>query len=139
MALPNWKIHHLVETAGAVVVGEESCTGSRYYEHLVDEEATGLEDQIMALAQRYMKTNCACFFDNQGRIEDIIRMVDKYQVDAVIDYSLQFCGLYSTESYLVKQALDKKGIPMLHIESDYSQEDTEQLKTRITALIEMLG
>lgn len=138
MALPNWMIHHVAETSGAVVVAEELCTGSRYYENLVDETGTSVEDQIMALARRYMKTNCACFYENQGRIEDILRMVDDYQVDAVIGYSLQFCGLYTTENYLVQQALQEKGIPYLHIESDYSQKNAEQLRTRIEALVEMV-
>lgn len=138
MALPNWKLHHMVETSGGVVVCEELCTGTRYFENLVDETASDLEAQVMALASRYMKTNCACFFNNQGRMQDIVRMVDEYQVDAVIDYNLQFCSLYSTETRLVKQTLQEKGVPYLHIETDYSQQDTEQLRTRIEALIEML-
>ena len=37
MAIPNWKLHHIIETAGAAVVVEESCTGTRYFENLVDE------------------------------------------------------------------------------------------------------
>lgn len=139
MALPNWKLHHLVETSGAVVVCEEQCTGTRYYENLVDESAGDLEGQIMALARRYMETNCACFHQNEGRMQDIARLADDYRVDAVIDYSLQFCGLYSTESYLVKELLQNKGLPYLHIESDYSQQDSEALRTRIEALIEMLA
>lgn len=34
MAVPNWKLFNLIEKAGGVVVGEESCTGSRYYKDL---------------------------------------------------------------------------------------------------------
>lgn len=26
-AVPNWKLHMITETAGAVIVGEESCVG----------------------------------------------------------------------------------------------------------------
>ena len=37
MAIPNWKMHDVIEKAGAVVVMEEMCTGSRYYSKLVDE------------------------------------------------------------------------------------------------------
>ncbi len=138
MALPNWKLHHLVETSGAVVVCEESCTGTRYFEELVEEDSADLNGQIMALAKRYMKTNCACFTPNQARTEDIIRYAKEYQVDGIIDYTLQFCGLYSTESYLLRSALRNEGIPFLHIETDYSEQDSEQLRTRIEAFIEML-
>jgi benzoyl-CoA reductase/2-hydroxyglutaryl-CoA dehydratase subunit BcrC/BadD/HgdB len=59
MAIPNWKLHHIIESLGAAVVTEESCTGTRYFENLVDESASTLDEQIRALAQRYMKTNCA--------------------------------------------------------------------------------
>ena len=33
----NWKLHALIESAGAVVVCDETCTGSRYYENPVEE------------------------------------------------------------------------------------------------------
>jgi benzoyl-CoA reductase/2-hydroxyglutaryl-CoA dehydratase subunit BcrC/BadD/HgdB len=138
MAIPNWKLHHIVETSGAPVVVEECCTGTRYFEHPVDESQTILDGQIGALASRYMQINCACFTPNPGRIEDILRLARDYKVDGVIDYSLQFCNLYSTESYLVQQALKEAGIPVLHLETDYSEQDTGQLKTRIEAFLEML-
>jgi benzoyl-CoA reductase/2-hydroxyglutaryl-CoA dehydratase subunit BcrC/BadD/HgdB len=138
MAIPNWKMHHIIETLGAAVVVEESCTGTRYFENLVDESATTIEGQVRALAERYMKTNCACFTPNPGRIEDIIRLADEYKVDGIIDTNLQFCNLYSTESYLVKQALAEKGLPVMHIETDYSEQDYEQLRTRVEAFLEML-
>lgn len=138
MAIPNWKLHHIVESAGAAVVVEELCTGTRYIENLVDEAATTLDDQVQALAERYMKTNCACFTPNPGRIDDIIRLAEEYKVDGVIDVNLQFCNLYSTESYLIKQALSEREIPLLHIETDYSEQDAEQLRTRVEAFLEIL-
>ena len=36
LAVPNWKLHNIIETSGAVVVCEEICTGTRYFENLVD-------------------------------------------------------------------------------------------------------
>ena len=138
MAIPNWKLHHIIETAGAAVVVEELCTGTRYFENLVDEGASTIEEQVKALAERYMKTNCACFTPNPGRIDDIVRLADEYKVDGIIDTNLQFCNLYSTESYLVKQALASHDIPVLHIETDYSEQDYEQLGTRVEAFLEIL-
>ncbi|KGP76198.1 3-hydroxyacyl-ACP dehydratase [Desulfosporosinus sp. Tol-M] len=138
MAIPNWKLHHILETSGAVVVVEELCTGTRYFENLVDESGKTLDEQIKALAARYMKTNCACFTPNTGRIDDLLRLVKEYKVDGVIDCSLQFCGLYSTEGYLVQQALNKAGVPNIHLETDYSEQDMEQLRTRVQAFLEIL-
>ncbi len=128
----------MIESGGAVVVVEESCTGTRYFEHLVDEGPRDLDGEIRAIAERYLKTNCACFTPNPGRIQDILRLAEDFKVDGVVDYSLQFCGLYATESYLVRRELEARGIPFLHLETDYSELDYEQLRTRVEAFLEML-
>ena len=139
MAIPNWKLHHIIETGGAAVVVEELCTGTRYFENLVDENGKTIDEQIKALAERYMKTNCACFTPNTERTDDILRLVKDYDVDGVIDCNLQFCGLYSTESYLVQQALKDAGVSYMHLETDYSEQDMEQMRTRVQAFIELIG
>lgn len=139
MAVPNWKLHHLIETSGAAVVCEETCTGTRYFENLVDEAKTTLPEQYRALAERYMGINCACFTPNSGRIDDILRLAKEYKVDGVIDVNLKFCCLYDTEGYTVEAALKEAGIPVLGIETDYTDADAEQLRTRIEAFVEMLG
>lgn len=139
MAIPNWKLHHIIETNGAAVVCEETCTGTRYFEHLVDESKETLEEQYRALAERYMGINCACFTPNTGRIDDILRLAKEYHVDGVIDVNLKFCCLYDTEGYTVEAALKEAGIPVLGIETDYDDADAEQLRTRIEAFVEMLG
>ncbi|MCI1750189.1 MAG: 2-hydroxyacyl-CoA dehydratase family protein [Megasphaera cerevisiae] len=139
MAIPNWKMHHIIETSGAAVVCEECCTGTRYVEHLVDERPMMMKGQLQALADRYMKNNCACFTPNKGRIDDIIRLAEAYHADGVIDVNLKFCTLYDTEKRDVKRALKAAGIPVLSLETDYDDTDAEQLRTRVEAFIEMLG
>jgi len=139
MAIPNWKLHHIVETCGAAVVCEETCTGTRYFEHLTDESGTTIDDEIQALAERYMNINCACFTPNTARTDDIIRLAKEYHADGVIDINLKFCSLYDTEGYKVEKALKEAGIPVLGIETDYTDSDAQQLRTRISAFIEMLN
>ena len=139
LAIPNWKLHHIIETSGAAVVCEEMCTGTRYFEHLVDESATALEGQFQALSDRYMQNNCACFTPNPGRVEDIVRLAREYRADGVIDCNLKFCTLYDVEKSSVAAALEQEGIPCLALETDYADNDAEQLRTRIGAFIEMLG
>ena len=139
LAVPNWKLHNIIETSGAVVVCEEMCTGTRYFENLVDETKTTVDEQIDALANRYMGINCACFTPNTGRINDIIRLAKEYKVDGVIDVNLKFCSLYDVEGYTVERALKEAGIPVMGIETDYTDNDAEQLRTRIGAFIEMIG
>ena len=139
MAIPDWKLHHIIETCGAAVVCEETCTGTRYFEHLTDESASTVDDQIQALAERYMNINCACFTPNTARTDDIIRLAKEYHADGVIDINLKFCSLYDTEGYKVEKALKEAGIPVLGIETDYTDSDAQQLRTRISAFIEMLN
>jgi len=139
LAIPNWKLHNIVETSGGAVVCEEMCTGTRYFENLVDESQTTVEGQIQALAERYMNINCACFTPNKGRIEDILRLAKEYNVDGIIDVNLKFCSLYDTEGYFVERAMKEAGIPVLGIETDYTDSDAQQLRTRVSAFIEMLN
>ena len=139
LAVPNWKLHNIIETSGAAVVCEEMCTGTRYFENLVDDSGETLDDLYMALAERYMKNNCACFTPNPGRIEDIIKYAKEYQADGVIDCSLKFCGLYDIEKRSVAEALREAGIPLLSLETDYEDSDAGQLRTRIEAFVEMIS
>jgi benzoyl-CoA reductase/2-hydroxyglutaryl-CoA dehydratase subunit BcrC/BadD/HgdB len=134
----NWKLHSLVEASGAAIVHDESCTGARYFENLVDETASDLDGQIAAIADRYLKINCACFTPNQERIDGIVRKVKEYNVQGVVEYVLHTCHGYNLEALRVEAALKEAGVPSLKVVTDYSEEDTGQLRTRIEAFLEKL-
>ena len=95
-------------------------------------------DLITNLADRYLNINCACFTPNEGRIDDILRYVKEYNIDGVVYSNLSFCHTYSVEYNRVEKALKEAGIPMINIETDYSIEDSGQIKTRVEAFIEMI-
>jgi benzoyl-CoA reductase/2-hydroxyglutaryl-CoA dehydratase subunit BcrC/BadD/HgdB len=135
----NWKVHSLIEKSGAVIVIDESCTGTRYFENLVDEQPTDLEGQLLAIADRYLKINCACFTPNQERIDGLVQKTKNYNVNGVIQYILQYCHGYNVEAIRVEGALKSANVPSLKIETDYSEEDIGPLRTRIEAFIERLA
>ena len=135
--IPDWKLHALIEQAGGVVVGEETCTGERYYRDLTEPAETA-EQMLSNIAKRPMNVNCACFTPNRGRFEDIVTMTKKLKADGVIDFTLQFCQPYGVESFTVAKELEQRNIPHLKLESDFSEEDQGQLQTRIDAFLEML-
>ncbi|MGE5508024.1 MAG: double-cubane-cluster-containing anaerobic reductase [Chitinophagales bacterium] len=137
--IPSWKLHAVIEGSGGVVVCEETCTGTRYFETGVREDGRTVDEQLQAIAERGLGINCACFTPNEGRIEDILRLAKEYRVDGVVYYNLQFCQPYSLEYRKVEKALQEAGIPVTRIESDFSEEDMGQLQTRIQAFLEMLG
>ena len=139
MAVPNWKLPYIVEGSGAVIVGEESCIGTRNTRDLVDESGETVEDMLEALCDRYLKIDCACFTPNTERLDNIAALAEELKVDGVIHYALMFCQPYAHESLKVEKSLQDIGVPMLSIETDYSMEDVEQLKTRVEAFAEMLS
>ena len=138
MAIPNWKLHAIIEGSGAVVVGEESCVGERNFKTQLDPRFSSVEQGLAAIAERYLTINCACFTPNEGRLDDIQDMAARLHANGVIHYALQFCTPYMVEAYKVKETLGKKAIPYLRIETDYSMEDMGQLKTRVEAFIEVM-
>jgi benzoyl-CoA reductase/2-hydroxyglutaryl-CoA dehydratase subunit BcrC/BadD/HgdB len=137
-AVPNWKLPFIVETSGAVIVGEESCVGERGTRHLTDATGNTIDEMMEAIVDRYYQVDCAIFTPNPQRLEHIQEMVAAYRADGVIHYGLQFCQPYLMESIPVEKALEEKHIPTLRIDTDYSMEDVGQLKTRIEAFIEQL-
>lgn len=138
MVVPNWKIHHIIETSGGTVVCDETCTGFRYYANLVNDKATDLNELIENIADRYLQISCSCFTPNQERIDKVIDLAKEYNPDGVIQYILQYCHGYNIEAVKLEHALREAGIPVLKLESDYSEEDIGPLKTRIEAFLERL-
>ncbi len=138
MAIPNWKLHGILESSGAMVVGEESCTGTRYFSYLSRENDGTLKEQIEAITDRQLETHCACFTPNDERIRDILTLAKEWSVDGVVHYNLQFCHTFANEAAKVEKALATAAIPFLRIETDYSDEDAGQIKTRVDAFLEMI-
>jgi benzoyl-CoA reductase/2-hydroxyglutaryl-CoA dehydratase subunit BcrC/BadD/HgdB len=136
MAVPNWKLPWIIETSGAVIVGEESCVGERGTRNLTDDSGSSVDKLLDAIVERYFKVDCAIFTPNPERLNHIIEMAEINKADGVIHYGLQFCQPYITESMQVEKALEKKNIPTLRIDTDYSTEDIGQLKTRVEACTE---
>lgn len=138
-AVPNWKLPMIIESSGAVIVGEESCVGERGTRNLIDESGQTIDDMMEALVDRYFKTDCAIFTPNQDRLQHIKEMAANYKADGVIHYGLQFCQPYLMEAIPVEKELENNDIPCLRLETDYSMEDMGQLKTRVEAFIEQLS
>ncbi len=139
MALPNWKIHNLLESAGAVVVNEESCIGTRYFKDLIAEDGGSMDEQLANLTDRYMRIDCSCFTPNDERVDQVLKEYRQSKAQGILHYSLQFCHTYNIEEIKIREACEGEGIPYLAIETDYSAEDAGQLQTRIEAFLEQIG
>ena len=94
MAVPNWKLPSIVEGAGAVIVGEESCIGERGTQNLVAAEGDTVESLIDNLVDRYFTIDCAVFTPNPIRASHALTIAKGTKADGVIHYALQFCSPY---------------------------------------------
>jgi benzoyl-CoA reductase/2-hydroxyglutaryl-CoA dehydratase subunit BcrC/BadD/HgdB len=138
MAVPNWKLPAIIESAGAVVVGEESCIGERGTQNLVSADGESVDALIENLVDRYFDIDCAVFTPNPTRAEHAVQIAKDVNADGIIHYALQFCSPYQMEAPLVERHVESSGQPVLRIDTDYSQEDVGQLRTRVEAFIEQI-
>src|SRR5665647_774250 len=138
MAIPNWKVHSIVQAAGASVIVEESCVGTRYFTNLVEPKGDSLKDLLWAMVEKYSQIPCACFTPNDARIKSVTELSKQFKAEGVIYYTLQNCHDYNVEGVKVDRALKTLDLPMLKIETDYAMGDSEQIKTRIDAFLEII-
>lgn len=130
------KVIRIIEECGAAVVYIENCSGMKQFVTLVDETKPPLE----AIAEKYLATPCSCMSPNPIRMQNLVQLVKDHNADGVVDITWQGCHTYNVESRVVKDFLKQNGdIPFIQIETDYSQGDVEQIKTRIQAFLEMMS
>jgi benzoyl-CoA reductase/2-hydroxyglutaryl-CoA dehydratase subunit BcrC/BadD/HgdB len=130
------KIFRVIEESGGIVVAPDSCTGTKIFSGDF-EENTG--DPLGALAKRYLKIPCACMTPNTERMKALSQLIETFKPDVVIDFILHACHGYNVESYRVAQHVaENHNIAFMKVETDYSDADVGQLKTRIEALFETL-
>ena len=129
------KVLKIIEDCGAAVVYIENCAGMKQYVDLVDTE----QPPLAAIAEKYLKTPCSCMSPNPIRLERLRDIVKEYRADGVVDIVWQGCHTYNVESSVLKDYLKRETTAQfLHIETDYSQGDAEQIKTRVQAFLETM-
>ena len=136
---PNLKVPLLIEEADAVIVADESCSSNRLFNDMVSVDEWFLYDMVDAVADRYLKgCTCPVFTRNDDRIRRIVELVREFKADGVVYQAFAGCQVYEMEQRSVLAAMEKEGIPILYLESDYSPSHLGQLTTRIEAFVESL-
>ena len=136
---PNMKIPLLIEEMGGILAADETCMGERGMSDpsvVVDESFDGI---LRALANQVIRPcSCPTFVNNRERVYRIRQMIKDYQIQGVIYHVLRGCLVYDYEYQLLEEELGKMGIPVIRMESDYNEEDVEQLRIRTEAFIELI-
>jgi len=129
------KVMGLIESHGGTVVTDDLCTGSRYFWNAIGDS----EDPIDAICDRYLRNvPCPRMKPSEKRLEHVIDLIKEYQVDGVVYNLLKFCETFQYDYPIFKNELENMGIPILRLESDYTDTDVGQLRTRIEAFTEMI-
>lgn len=130
----NNKLLYLIENSGGIVVAMENCGGLKTVGSLVDEE-----EPMRDLAEYYVRTACPCMTPNPRRLDIISDIISNYKIDGVVELIWHACHTYNVESYLIKKHVKSEcHKPYLYIETDYTQNDIEQLRLRVQAFLELM-
>lgn len=129
------KVVKSIEANGGNVVCYENCGGAKSVDRLIDEDT---DDIYQAIAERYLAIGCSVMTPNSNRYELLGRLLEEYQIEGVVEMTLQACHTYNIEAKSIEKFVNSKGIPYMHVETDYSQTDVGQLDTRIAAFLEMI-
>ena len=139
IAFPNIKLPLLIEEMGGVLVADETCMGDRGIYDPVSVADDSFDGIMRALANRYiLPCSCPTFVKNKQRLFKIKQMIKDYKVEGVIYHVLRGCLVYDYEYTIVEEMLNEMEIPVIRVETDYNEEDIEQLRIRIEAFNEMI-
>jgi bcr-type benzoyl-CoA reductase subunit C len=126
-------IAEIIESYGAYIVCENISVGLKYFEGQVD--TTG--DPLDALADYYLeKATCARMIDFDRRVNNLLNLVESYNIQSVVFFALKFCDNNLLDFPLIKKKLNERSLPVFFIEAERSFENIEQIKTRIIAFLE---
>ena len=76
---------------------------------------------------------------NIRRLQEMDKTIERFKPDAIIEVVLHACHSYNIESHKIREHVkNTHGLPYLKIETDYSEGDIEQIRTRIEALFDSL-
>ena len=137
IAYDDYKVIELVESSGGNIVIEEICEGIRYYWRTIEQG----DDPFQSLARGYLVDRVPGAFlraSSKKRLDFALELISEFKATAVIWYELLNCETYDSESYYFEREMSQRDIPVLILGAGYGQTDSEQLKIRTSAFIEMV-
>ncbi|MFX1462009.1 MAG: benzoyl-CoA reductase, bzd-type, subunit N [Promethearchaeota archaeon] len=126
----------MVEDLGARFVIDDHCTGTRYFNTLVNTNG----DPLGSIAERYVKrTPCPSKdWPQRTRLESIIQLAKEYDVQGAIIMQMKFCDPHELDTVIIKETLEKElNIQTLFLEFDVTV-PIGQFKTRVEAFLEII-
>lgn len=111
-----------------------TCTGTRSL-HMPEEALqTGDEDAFFAAYAQALLSQVPCM-----RMDDSVgrrALLEDPNLAGIVYHTMKFCDFYSVE---YAEVTSRAQVPVCKIESDFTIQSTEQLRTRVEAFAEALG
>ncbi len=130
------EVFKAIEEAGGFLVGDDLCSGGRWFQGLVDEQLP----PMTALAQRYM-TRTVCPAKHAGlqtRAENLLSLARRVRADGAVFLILKFCDPHAFDVPYIMDFFQKNNLPGLVVEMDDPQQSLGQLSTRIETFLQMI-
>lgn len=132
----KYKTVNVIEELGGAIVCYEGCSGISSRRRLVDEDRS--RDPLLRIAEKYLEVPCAVVSPNTRRMEQVADTIDEWNADGYVSITLHSCNPFAVETENIRRVCESKGIPLLHIETDFYPNDEGQIRTRIEAFLEMI-
>jgi len=137
--LPDPEAFLLFESSGAKIIGDDLCTGSRFFNPVSTDDKKGV---VESLAESILlRPPCARTIDSTipGKIGKIlISKAKESGARGAIGHVVKFCDPYLSRLPSIREEFQKAGMPLLVLEGDCTLRSIGQQQTRIEAFIEML-
>lgn len=107
---------------------------ARAWQSALDEDKPFEALALKALANHHVGTS-------DGRIEALLKIAEEYEVDGVIHFATPACYHENASFRLVSEALRARGMPLLDLEADMSDErnyDPAKSEIKLTAFVELM-
>ncbi|MBN1615517.1 MAG: 2-hydroxyacyl-CoA dehydratase [Deltaproteobacteria bacterium] len=127
----------LIEAGGGSVVLDDTCIGTRSFGTAGDAG----DDPMEALCRMYFadflcpKVVRSC---DEERFEYLVQMAREYRVKGVIGYFMAWCDPHKFDQPVLRNYLEKAGLPFLALEDDYTLSSSGAMQNRVQAFLEML-
>lgn len=132
------KLINIIHQVGGRIVGDDLWSGLIPY---LDVKIT--ENSLQGLAIGYInRTPHGALpyleLETDKRIERLKELIKNFKAQGVIYHTLRYCDPYTFKAKETKDILQKEGIPLLEIHTEYAGSDFEAIRTRVEAFVEMI-
>ncbi len=126
----------LIDVLGAQVVGDDLCTGRRYFDGRVATDG----QPIAALADYFLQRLPCPTKHNPHfrRDEHLLSLARDTGAEGIVFILQKFCDPHAFEYAIIKPQLEAAGVPHLQLDMEHIPA-VGQLRTRLEAFIEMLA